>query len=458
MIDRLAANLRLALAFMSSGWRPAALIAALLALPLIFASPYAPTKFRIGLPRVFSGDEPHYLVLINSLLRDGDLDLANNYAAVHQGDPQAGLHFSGAALDHHTVWFEGTTRRNWLNIYETDPASWDHDGNSVPVPRLRAGQSSPMEGHGEISTHPSGLALILGPLLFPFRGTGLLEPAAILCSALGMIAAMLVFRALIRTYKASAWSADLATAVTFLGTPLWHYGRALFTESFLTLFCVASYSLVLRGRSPLAAGLLIGMGVLLKPTLAILGVPLLILLVFERNYDSVALFMLPVAAAVAVTVGLNALLLGSPWRAVQEWIPGSFFEGAWQMFASPQRGLLITAPAIVVAALAWPQFINDHRRDAVVLLAGVALYYGLFASFAYWHGGACYSIRHVVPVLPLMFASLASLSDIVWWRSRVFRGVTAALCILSVIINGHAAIQYWKSWNTNLIYANLTAK
>ena len=89
---------------------------------------------------------------------------------------------------------------------------------------------------------------MLAPLLFPFRGTGLLEPAAILCSALGMIAAMLVFRALIRTYNASAWSADLATAVTFLGTPLWHYGRALFTKSFLTLFSVASYSLVLRGR------------------------------------------------------------------------------------------------------------------------------------------------------------------------------------------------------------------
>ena len=93
MIDRLAADLRLALAFMSIRWRPAALIAALLALPLIFASPNASTKFHIGLPRVISGDEPHYLVLINSLLRDGDLDLANNYAAVHQGEPQAGLRF-----------------------------------------------------------------------------------------------------------------------------------------------------------------------------------------------------------------------------------------------------------------------------------------------------------------------------------------------------------------------------
>ena len=159
------------------------------------------------------------------------------------------------------------------------------------------------------------------------------------------------------------------------------------------------------------------------------------------------------AAASAATLGLNAMLLGSPWRTFQEWVSGSFFEGAWQIFVSPQRGLLITAPAIIVAVLAWPQFMNDHRRDAVVLLAGAALNYGLFASFAYWHGGACYSIRYMVPVLPLIFASLVSLRDIVWWRSRVFRGIAAALCILSVIINEYAAIQYWKSWNTNLIYA-----
>ena len=39
--------------------------------------------FKLGY--VISGDEPHYLLLIGSLIEDGDVDLANNYDAVHAG-------------------------------------------------------------------------------------------------------------------------------------------------------------------------------------------------------------------------------------------------------------------------------------------------------------------------------------------------------------------------------------
>src|SRR5581483_1302952 len=42
------------------------------------------------------GDEPHYLLAAHSLVHDGDLDLANNYA---RGDYQ--LFFEGATLDPH---------------------------------------------------------------------------------------------------------------------------------------------------------------------------------------------------------------------------------------------------------------------------------------------------------------------------------------------------------------------
>ena len=96
------------------------LISLLLLLPLLFGSRHSTAPLHLGLPRVYSGDEPHYLVLINSVVLDGDLDLANNYAAVHRGEPQAGNDFSGAALDHHTVWFEGGSRKEWRQIYEID--------------------------------------------------------------------------------------------------------------------------------------------------------------------------------------------------------------------------------------------------------------------------------------------------------------------------------------------------
>src|SRR5262249_45684788 len=137
------------------------LISLFLLLPLLFGSPHSTAPLHLGLPRVYSGDEPHYLVIINSIILDGDLDLANNYAAIHMGSPQAGEDSSGRALIHHTVWFESGSRKEWWRIYEVNPALWDRDNEGHPVPRLRAGQAAPLDGHPEFSSHPPGVALLL---------------------------------------------------------------------------------------------------------------------------------------------------------------------------------------------------------------------------------------------------------------------------------------------------------
>jgi hypothetical protein len=62
--------------------------------------------FSPGLPRVKTGDEPHYLVLSNGVTSDGDFELANNYRDVHRSGPQAGRIFAGTPLDHHVAWYQ----------------------------------------------------------------------------------------------------------------------------------------------------------------------------------------------------------------------------------------------------------------------------------------------------------------------------------------------------------------
>ena len=59
-------------------------ISALLVLPLFVTGGHR-VFGQIRVPDVQSGDEPHYLVMIHSLLDDRDLDLANNYRAAHRG-------------------------------------------------------------------------------------------------------------------------------------------------------------------------------------------------------------------------------------------------------------------------------------------------------------------------------------------------------------------------------------
>ncbi len=425
------------------------LIAVALLLPLMFASPKAPGHNHLGLPRVFSGDEPHYLVMINSLLSDGDLDLANNYAAARAGAQQAGLRFAGAPLDHHTVWYENSRRREWAQVYQTGWQRWHRDAAGHLMLTLRPGQTPPAAGHPEYSTHPPGIALLLAPILFPFRGTTYVEPLAILCSTFAVIAAMLLFRALARKYSTDLHVVNLVTVVTFLGTPAWNYARTLFNEPYLLLFAVGAYSLALRGKSPLLAGLLIGLGMLMKPPFALFVIPLGLMYLMARDLRSVALLALPAIAALAAIFYLNDIMFGAPLRTSQEWLPGSFVTGATGVLFSLQYGYLFTAPAIVVALATWPAFFRAHRRDAIVLGSAIALYFALFASYGNWAGAVCYAARYEIPLLPLLFVALVKLPDTWLWRPRLARSVTVAICAVSIGLNAFAAMPYWRSWDTN---------
>src|SRR5262249_62238810 len=74
------------------------------------------------------------------------------------------------------------------------------------------------------------------------------------------------------------------TAVAFLGTPVWFYGRSLFMESFLLGFLVGAYALALRKDWNLLPGILLGCAVQLKPHFALFAVPLLADRVLRRQW------------------------------------------------------------------------------------------------------------------------------------------------------------------------------
>src|SRR5262249_23622276 len=146
-----------------------------------------------GSPRVYSGDEPHYLVMINSLIEDGDLDLSNNYQSVHEGSFQAGLRFRAKPLDHHVAYYVNGKYNKWDELFEWGT---DDKGRIVPRPRPDLDESLAVEAgeYPEYGAHPPGLALLIAPFLLPFRGTYRVESAAVLFSTVAVFLLALLMR------------------------------------------------------------------------------------------------------------------------------------------------------------------------------------------------------------------------------------------------------------------------
>ena len=107
----------------------------------------------LALPRVLSGDSPHYLVSVHSLVEDGDFDLRNNYDAARAGAFEAGVRFRGVELDRHV---------------DTDSRG------------------------RQLGTHSPFFALLLSFFAWPFAGTAWVEPVCVVLTCLCGVATVLL--------------------------------------------------------------------------------------------------------------------------------------------------------------------------------------------------------------------------------------------------------------------------
>jgi hypothetical protein len=410
-------------------------IALALALPLA-----SHPGWRLGLPISWQGDEPHYLVMITSLVNDGDLDLGNNYSAAHQGGRDAGWSMAAQPLlDHQTTWGIGAERIDWCQAYDCRFDHWDRDADGHPLPHPREDFHTDVSGLVERSIHPAGGPLLTAAFVWPFRNTRLVEPASVLVAYLAMLLAMLLFHALARDVGATPTKALAVTAAAFLATPVWHYSRSLFNEGFLLLFAVAAYLLVLRGRRFWLAGVLIGLGMLMKPPYGVVAIPLLVHVARQRRWRPVAELMAPCVAAALGVLAQNAYFFGAPWRSSQPFQVGNPLTGLPGMLFDPLHGLLPFAPLLLLAVLGWRTLLRERRPQAATLLGGIAIYVGLISIWAGWNGGWCYGPRLLIPVVPFCALGLVSLDDSRPWIRRA----TWLLGSVSVVINFVGAVKFW---------------
>jgi hypothetical protein len=293
----------------------------------------------------------------------------------------------------------------------------------------------------------------------------------------------------------------LLTALAYgLTTPAWPYAKLDFSEPLLatTLLAaaLASYRFATRRhqrlRWALLAGAALGMAVLTK-YVAVAVAPLFAVYLiaasqggdaeragaaagWRRALPAQAAFWLPVAAAVALTLTVNALRSGSPWvtgyaafeRPLNQSPLATLAAGA-ALLVSPGFGLLWYASPLVLGVLGFQRMWRRHPREAVgvALLAGVMLL--LYATYPTWYGGWSWGPRFLVALVPFLLLPAAELFADPPAASRLRNGMLALLAaggveqVLGVLVNYRAdfdllpwarpeTAHVWELWTSALLW------
>lgn len=358
------------------------------------ATIYLLTAWQIA-PQIPGGDEPHYLVIAQSLLRDGDLKIENN-------------HLRG---DYHDFFF--------------GPLKPDY---------LRRGTN------GEIySIHAPGLPAIVAPVFALFGYPGVVAFLALVSGcATGLVWAV-VWR-ITRDAGASwfGWAA-VGLSVPFVFQSFTAYPDGL--GAAIVIFAVY-VAVVGRDASPrlLAAA---GLGLAALPwlhtrfalTAGSIGLVILARQIGapDRVRRLVAFTAVPVAGAVAWFSFFYAIY-GSPNPAVAyndytQSAPGNVPRGVAGLLFDQQFGLLPNAPVYLCAFAGFVPLIRRHARLAAELALVIVPYTLAAAAFYMWWGGFSSPARFISSIL-LPLAIPAG----VWYSTRGPAGRVLALGALAVSV------------------------
>ncbi len=391
------------------------------------------TTLAVVDPRVPGGDEPHYLVITQSLLRDGDLRIENNHLARD-----------------YAAYFGGALRPDYIN----------------------RGQD------GEIySIHAPGVSALVLPAFAAFGLRGA-QVTIVLCLALlGAVVWRLAWRLTDDTAAAwFAWAAVCGSGTTLLlGVMVFPDGPAALATAVGVWLVVelARRDRVVGARPLVMAGTALAALPWLHTRFAILAAGLGLAITWLVWTDTAAgrrvrlrrwsTFALVPAVSAASWFLSFWLIYGTvdpraPYRgaeSIRDWIWGAVVG----LFADQQFGVLAFAPVLTAAVAALVLSRGRVQWTATaVSLALVAIYTAAVASYHMWWAGLPgLPARFLTAALPLLAVPLA----VAWSRSTsVGRSVLLGLLAMTWAVTGlvighdHAAFAFnmrdgqaaWLEW------------
>jgi len=325
-----------------------------------------------------SGDEPHYLVIAQSLWRDGDLKIQNNH---QRGDYRE---YYPDGLEPHYL-----TRGKDGEIY---------------------------------SIHPVGLAVLLAPIyaLGGYKGSVL---AIIL---MGAAAAALAWRWTVKISNAPG-AATFAWAAVALSAPFMFNTFTIYPEIPAGLAVMFALWTAIESRSLLqwiVAGVAIASLPWLSTKYAPMSAALLLVAANRLRQKEPATFLR--SSKLWAVIAIYAISLAgwfaffyviwgkplpmAPYGSMVQTTPLNLRFGAPGLFFDQEYGLLAYAPVYILAATGLYQMWRaggELRQQAIEVTLIFAALLGSVGAFAIWWGGTSAPARPIASGLPLLMLPMA---------------------------------------------------
>ena len=310
-----------------------------------------------------SGDEPHYLLMAQSLWREHDLDLRDNHA-----------------------------REDWREY--------------TPGP-ITPHYAAPRADGRPYPAHSPGLALLLAPL-YALGGRPLCVIALTLAAAGLSLEMWKAARRLTSDDEASllAWSLALVPPVAF-------YAFEIYTEVPASLALAVSLRLLLSGPGAVGA---VGAALLASalPWLHLKMVPAalalaIVALVRLRGPARVAFLAVAAALGAGFLLYYRAIFGVASPLAIYGGVPrdadGSPLRALAGLFLDRSFGLLPYAPVFLIALAGLGRLVRLRAWEP--LLVGAAVIVPVL-PWRMWWGGQCPPARFLVPLVPVLALALAA--------------------------------------------------
>jgi hypothetical protein len=423
--------------YFSYHWRELVFFAIILLVMFVAASYEIDSQTRSIQPaqwRVHSGDEPHYMLTVFSLLKDGDLDVHNNYENIRNGGLDAGRGFRGQRLDHHTFIIDKSSGEKclWTSVFFMDKIDCPPNIPDEKCFKKTEHHNIDFENIVEINAHPVFFPAILAVSIAIFSPEEKqIEPYCIAVLILYSWLALILLYIVGRQIGMDRIWCMLSILLLLFASPWLAYSRSLFTETFCSLMLIAALLSFLNKRVVLS-GILISVAMAIKPLHVVIGFGWIIYLLIKRRLKE----------ALVLTVTMGALGIGiclfNYWKVGTIFITGntelSFISSLLKItdeLTNSEHSLFLFAPwTVVVFWWLIRSFAKGPDLELLIALPTL-LYYVVIATKEGSHG-YCYGCRYWVPLLP--WFSLIFIRNLSCVKTRAMKLILAIPVVAGIVI------------------------